>query len=70
MIGIAFVGTVPVKVVGKVRKFDRLVPSRKYKGFARRKGLLDFFKRPIGIAMQDCLDDKGGMVECVTKMEF
>ena len=67
MVGIALVGTVPVKVVGKVRKFDRLVPSRKFKGYAKRRGLLDMFRRPIGIAMSD---SSGGLVQCVTKMGF
>lgn len=67
MVGIALVGTVPVKVVGNVRKFDRLVPSRRFKGYAKRKGLLDLFRKPIGIAMSD---STGGLVQCVTRMEF
>ena len=67
MVGIALVGTVPVNIVGKVRKFDKLVPSRKHPGYAKRKGLLDIFKRPIGIAVSD---GRGGKVNCVTRMEF
>ena len=36
-VGIALVGRVPVNVVGKVYKFDKLVPSRKFPGYAIRK---------------------------------
>ena len=67
MVGIVLVGTVPVNVCDDVRKFDKLVPSTKYRGYARRKRWYDFFKKPIGIAMAD---RKGGQVQCMTKMEF
>lgn len=67
MVGIALVGTVPVNVCDDVRKFDKLVPSSKFRGYARRKRWYDFFKKPIGIALSD---KEGGQVQCMTKMEF
>lgn len=67
MVGIVLTGTVPVNVVGDVKKFDKLVPSSKFRGYARRRHWYDFFKRTIGIALTD---SKGGQVECITKMEF
>lgn len=65
MVGIALTGTVPVRVIGKVRKFDRLVPSKRFPGLARRRRFYDIFRKTIGIAMQD---GKDGTVECVTRM--
>ena len=69
MVGIALIGTVPVRVRGKVKKFDKLVPSRRWAGMARRRRWYDwmFFKKTIGIAMGE---PKDGLVECVTKLEF
>lgn len=67
MVAIALVGTVPVNICENVRKFDKLVPSSKFKGYARRRRWYDFFKKTIGIAMSD---GKGGQVQCMTKMEF
>lgn len=66
-VGIALVGRVPVNVVGKVYKFDKLVPSRKFPGYAIRKRWYQFFRKPIGIALSD---SNGGQVECVTKLNF
>ena len=67
MVAIALVGTVPVNICENVRKFDKLVPSSKFKGYARRRRWYDFFKKTIGIAMSD---GQGGQVQCMTKMEF
>ena len=67
MVGIALTGMVPVNIVGKVRKFDKFVPSRKFPGYARRKKWHDFLRKPIGIALEDA---HGGKVKCVTKMKF
>ena len=67
MVGIALCGTVPVSVVGPVRRFDKLVASYDVPGKARRRRWYDFFKKTIGIALEDSRDDK---VRCVTKMEF
>ena len=66
-VGIALVGRVPVNVVGKVYKFDNLVPSRKFNGCARRKHWYEFFRKSIGVALSDAND---GKVECVTKLTF
>lgn len=67
MVGIALTGTVPVKIVGEVQKFDRLVPSKKHPGYARAKKWYDLFKRPIGIALDD---GNNGLVDCITRIEF
>ena len=56
-----------MKVVGKVYKFDKLVPSRKFPGHARRKHWYEFFRKSIGVALSDAND---GKVECVTKLTF
>ena len=67
MIGIALTGMVPVLVIERIKKFDRIVPSSKFPGYARRRRWYDFFKKPIGIALDD---SHGGKVKIVTKMEF
>lgn len=68
MVGIALTGTVPVKVVGKVKKFDRLVASKKFPGYARKRKWYEFWKKPIAIALESW--STGGMINCMTKMEF
>ena len=67
MVGLALVGTVPVNVVGKVRKFDKIVPSKRFPGYARSRRWHEFFRKPIGIALSD---SKGGQVNCMTRMEI
>ena len=67
MVGIALCGTVPVSVAEPVRKFDKLVASYDVPGKARRRRWYDFFKKTIGIALEDSNGDK---VNCITKMEF
>lgn len=69
MVGIALTGTVPIKVVGGVRKFDRLVASSKYPGYARKKKWWEFWKKPIAIALENGAPF-GDFVNCITKMEF
>lgn len=69
MVGIALTGTVPVKIVGKVKKFDRLVASSTYPGYARAKKWYDFFKKPIAVALEDS-EAFGDFVNCITRMEF
>ena len=66
-VGIALSGKVPVKVVGVVRKFDKLVTDFVNKGYARARKWYEFWKRPIGIALND---NHNGMVDCVTKLTF
>ena len=67
MVGIALSGKVPVKVVGVVRKFDKLVTDFVNKGSARARKWYEFWKRPIGIALNE---NHNGMVDCVTKLTF
>ena len=68
MVGIALTGTVPVRVSGKVNKFDRLVADKKSPGMARAKKWWEFWKKPIAIALESF--PAGGVVNCMTKMEF
>ena len=68
VVGIALTGTVPVKVIGNVRKFDKLVPSYDVPGYARSRHWYDFFKKTIGIALQD--SEGKGVVNCITRMNF
>ena len=68
MVGIALTGTVPVRIVGKVKKFDRLVADSKYPGMARARKWYEFWKKPIAIALDNW--PAGGLVNCITKMEF
>ena len=67
MVGIALTGTVPVRVIGPVKKFDKLVTSYDCPGRARSKRWYDFFKKTIGIALEDSNED---VVNCITKMSF
>ena len=66
-VGLVLAGRVPVKITGKVYKMDKVVPSRQFPGYARRRRWYEFWKKPIGIALADSID---GHVECVTKLEF
>lgn len=67
VVGLALVGRVPVKICEKVHKFDKVVPSRKFPGYACRRRWYEFWKKPIGIALADSVD---GLVECVTMLRF
>ena len=49
---IALAGRVPVRVVGKVKKFDKLVLSD-VPGVARARKRIEFWKKPIGIALEN-----------------
>ena len=68
MVGIALTGTVPVRIVGRVKKFDRLVADPKYPGYARKRRWYEFWKKPIAIALESY--PAGGIINCMTKMEF
>ena len=68
MVGIALTGTVPVRIVGKVKKFDRLVADKQYPGYARKRRWYEFWRRPIAIALESY--PAGGIINCITKMEF
>lgn len=68
MVGIALVGTVPVKTVGGVKKFDRLVADKTHPGYARSRKWWEFWKSPIAVALETFPSD--GKVNCMTKMEI
>ena len=65
-VGIALTGRTPVKVLGQVRKFDKLclstIPGVATKKYDDRK--------TIAIAMKDKFVDEIDLVECVVKLEF
>lgn len=67
VVGLALVGRVPVKICEKVFKFDKVVPSRKFPGYACRRRWYEFWKKPIGVALADSTD---GLVECATQLRF
>lgn len=63
---IALCGRVPTKVIGKVKKFDDIVLS-KIPGVGRSKRWYDFFRKPIGKALEGNDDENIKLVECVTR---
>jgi len=67
---IALAGRVPVKVIGKVRKFDKLVLSN-IPGVARAKKKFEFWKKSIGIAL-DNVNNKLDIrtIECMVKVNL
>lgn len=68
---IALVGKVPVKVIGRVKKFDKLVLSDK-PGIATVKSDNDIDKSVIGIALEtiECDDNVVNLVNSVVQMQF
>ena len=66
---IALCGRVPTKVIGKVKKFDDIVLS-KIPGVGRSKRWYDFFRKPIGKALEDNDNENIKLVECVTRFVF
>jgi len=69
VLGVALVGRVPVKVVGQVKKFDKLCLS-KIAGVASKKDDGDDSSKIIGIALDDKTNEDVDLVECVVKMTF
>jgi hypothetical protein len=63
---VALAGRVPCKVVGKVRKGDRLVSSltHGHAQVARPTDLMDY-RTIIGRALEDKTTDEAGMIEVV-----
>lgn len=68
---VALVGRVPVRVVGKVRKFKKLTTSYIH-GVAKERTLLDclLFKPVIGIALETNTNENEKMVECFVKAKM
>lgn len=64
---LAMIGRVPVRVIGKVNKHDRLVLSD-YAGVAKANNLaLDW--DVIGRALESKLDDGEGLIECTVRFK-
>lgn len=68
---IALIGRVPVRVIGKINKFDRLTTSY-VPGVARKKTWLDvlLFKPTIGKALHTDTNEKEKLVESVVKVNL
>lgn len=66
---IALCGRVPTKVIGKVKKFDDIILSN-VPGVGRSKKWYDFFRKPIGKALEDNDNENIKLVECVTRFVF
>lgn len=68
---IALVGRVPVRVIGKVNKFDKLTTSY-IPGVAKKKTLLDvlLLKPTIGRALHTDTNDNEKLVESVVKFKI
>ena len=68
MVGIVLTGTAPVKISCQVKKFDKLVADEKSPGYARPRKWWEFWRKPIAITLENW--PAGGVVNCITKMEF
>lgn len=65
--GIALVGRVPVKCIGEVKKFDKLVLSET-PGFATSASSTN--SQIVGVALEDSADSLSCLVETVVKLSF
>ena len=65
---VALVGRVPVRIVGKINKFDKVTTS-KYAGIAKRKTWLDtlLLKPTIGISLKTDTNENEKLVEVFVK---
>ena len=65
---VALVGRVPVRIIGKVKKFDKITTS-KYAGIAKRKTWLDtlLLKPTIGISLKTDTNKNEKLVEVFVK---
>ncbi len=68
---IALIGRVPVRIIGKINKFDKLTTSY-IPGVAKKKTLLDtlLFKPTIGRALHTDTNEKEKLVESVVKINL
>ena len=68
---IALIGRVPVRLVGKINKFDRITTSH-IPGVAKKKTWLDvlLFKPTIGRALHTDTNEKEKLVESVVKINL
>ena len=65
---VALAGKVPVKVEGKINKFDKLI--LKGNGIARKKKWYEFYKRTIAISLEENNNEGIKKVLCVTKFNL
>lgn len=65
-VAIALAGRVPIKVVGKTKKFDKIVSAGRYGQAALAPGK----QKVIGIALEDNDDEQPKLVECVVKFSL
>lgn len=65
---VALVGRVPVRIVGKINKFDKITTS-KYAGIAKKKTWLDtlLLKPTIGISLKTDTNENEKLVEVFVK---
>ena len=62
-------GKTKIRVIGRVRRFNKLVLS-KIKGVARVRKWYDIFKPTIAISLCNNTSENEKLVECVTKLTF
>lgn len=65
-VAIALAGRVPVKVIGKTKKFDKIVSAGRYGQAALDPGK----QKVIGIALEDNEDEQPKLVECAVKFSL
>ena len=62
---VALVGKTPIRIIGKVKRFDKIVLSEMYQGVGRIRNYQD--EKVIAIALEDSLVEEEKLVMCVTK---
>lgn len=65
---VALVGRVPVRILGKINKFDKITTS-KYPGIAKKKTFLDYLllKPTIGVCLKTDTNENEKLVEVFVK---
>ena len=68
---VALVGRVPVRIIGKINKFDKITTSY-VPGVAKKKTFLDtlLFKPTIGRCLHTDTNTNEKLLECVVKIHF
>jgi len=66
---IALCGRVPTKVIGKVKKFDKIVLSST-PGVARAKKWYDMFNPTLGIALHNKVTEDIDLTECAVRIHI
>lgn len=68
-IPVALAGRVPVRIIGKVSKFDKICISET-EGVGRKKKWYEFFKKTIAISLESKDNEDAKLVLCVTKFNL